>query len=73
MTLGKYVIEWIREDEAENGQPAVSTYELQSVRVCQSSLYAEARLPAYAMARVPFGLEYVLKNKTEVMLGMVSN
>ena len=46
----------------------MSTYELQSVRVCQSSLYAEAYLPAFATARIPFGLEYVLKNKTDVML-----
>ena len=78
LTLGKYIIKWIREDEAageakneQADQPeehAVSTYELQSVRVCQSSLYAEASLPAFATARVPFGLGYVLKNKTDVML-----
>ena len=75
LTLGKYIIKWIREDEAsankndtEEELLAVSTYELQSVRVCQSSLYAEAYLPAFATARIPFGLEYVLKNKTDVML-----
>ena len=77
LTLGKYIIKWIREDEANKNEAdhdteeellAVSTYELQSVRVCQSSLYAEAYLPAFATARIPFGLEYVLKNKTDVML-----
>jgi hypothetical protein len=78
LTLGKYVIRWVREDhvgklEADGrgggGQElcAVSTYELQSVKVCQSSLYAEAKLPPYAVARTPFGVVYHLTNRTDIV------
>ena len=49
-----YIVKWIREDDVEGqeGQHAISTYELQSVRVCQSSLYAEAHLPAFAVGEL---------------------
>ena len=47
---------------------AISNYELQSVKVCQSSLYAEAKLPAFATARVPFGVAFKLTNRTDFML-----
>ena len=47
---------------------ATSNYDLQSVKVCQSSLYVEAQLPAYAIARVPFGVVFKLINRTDIML-----
>ena len=47
---------------------ATSSYDLQSVKVCQSSLYIEAQLPAYAVARVPFGVVFKLTNRTDIML-----
>ncbi len=69
MTLGKYLITWARL-EAENLEEmaATSTYELSSVKVCQSSLYAEAKIPAFAVARVPFGVVFSFTNRTEVVL-----
>ena len=66
LTLGKYIIKWIREDEAAKNEAdhheelhAVSTYELQSVRVCQSSLYAEAYLPAFATGKLEVCLKKI--------------
>ena len=47
---------------------ATSNYDLQSVKVCQGSLYVEAKLPAYAVARVPFGVIFKLVNRTDIVL-----
>ena len=72
LMLGKYVLKWLREDYAEKEIDldlcATSTYELQTVKVCQSSLYAEAVLPAYAVARVPFGVIFKFTNRTDIVL-----
>ena len=72
LMLGKYILKWLREEHTEGSfDPelcAVSTYELQNVKVCQSSLFAEAVLPAYAVARVPFGVVFKFTNRTDLVL-----
>ncbi len=75
LVVGKYVVKWVRveniqnKDEAElQEMAAVSTFELQSVTVCQSSLFAAAKLPPYAVARTPFGVTYSLVNRTDIVL-----
>lgn len=75
LTLGKYVVNWVREEYFQNSKMSemakmatISNYELSSVKVCQSSLFAEAKIPAFAVARVPFGVVFKLKNRSSHVL-----
>merc|ERR1712156_707711 len=73
LALGKYVVRWVREEYLTNDKVdpellATSNYDLQSVKVCQGSLYVEAKIPAYAVARVPFGVIFKLVNRTDIVL-----
>ena len=64
LPLGKYVITWRREDEDEDEESdlsrtpeAVTTFDLQSVKVLKSSLSASATLPAFGVVRTPLTLK----------------
>ena len=60
--MGKYVIKWSREDSSFS---TTSTFELSNVKVCLSSLFAMATMPAFGTVRTPLTLSYSVYNRTD--------
>jgi hypothetical protein len=63
--LGKYVVKWTREGEEAGGNVTTTTFDLSTVKVCLSSLYATASMPSHGIVRTPLMLKYTLFNRTE--------
>ena len=71
LTVGKYVVRWVRSEncddiEDEDAFCAKTSFEMSTVKVSQSSLYATAELlPSYGVVRTPMLLRYQLVNRTQ--------
>ncbi len=61
-SLGKYVVKWKREG---SDTCTTTAFDLATVKVCLSTLYATATLPAFGVVRTPMTLEYTIFNRTD--------
>ena len=72
LTTGKYVIKWVRNDTkaelvGDDDFCSNTTFEMSTVKVALSSLYATAELPPYGVVRTPLQLTYNLTNRTDLL------
>lgn len=65
--VGKYIIKWCRRDTAytEPKFASVTSFDLANIKVCLSTLFAEAKLPAFGIVRTPLTVVYTLYNQTK--------
>ena len=69
LPIGRYVVQWKRNDncEQEIESHAKTTFEMPIVKVAVSSLYITSELPPYGVVRTPLTLSYNLTNRTDLL------
>lgn len=70
VALGRYSLEW-RRDDSSSSPTCSTTFDLPSIKVIRSPLFASCRLPAYGTLRSPLQADYTFYNRTEELQDFV--
>ncbi|XP_040569787.1 trafficking protein particle complex subunit 11 [Lepeophtheirus salmonis] len=65
ITIGKYIMEWRRDDENDINANVTSVFELSPAKLSLGSLFIQAFHSPYGVKKSPFNLTYKLSNLTD--------